>query len=100
MRGRKFFGGDRRSWRIGACDEIVVAALGAVGNHTVDEARQAPNAQGLAFGFRTMQCFVPGQQRRFDHRRLHALLNGEGHILKRERPGSTIAENGRLRPQA
>jgi transposase len=53
----KALGGDRRSKRIEACHEIVVAALGPDGDATIEEVRRALASQGLSFGFGTIQRF-------------------------------------------
>ena len=53
----KALGGDRRSKRIEACHEAVVAALGPDRDATIQEVRQALGAQGLIFGFGTIQRF-------------------------------------------
>jgi len=53
----KALGGDRRSKRIEACHEIVVAALGPDGDATIEEVRGTLASQGLSFGFGTIQRF-------------------------------------------
>jgi transposase len=53
----KALGGDRRSQRIEACHEVVVAALGPDRDATIQEVRQALGVQGLIFGFGTIQRF-------------------------------------------
>ena len=53
----KALGGDRRSKRIEACHEAVVAALGPDRDATIEEVRQTLGAQGLVFGFGTIQRF-------------------------------------------
>lgn len=53
----KALGGDRRSNRIEACHEAVMAALGPDRDATIEEVRQALGAQGLVFGFGTIQRF-------------------------------------------
>jgi len=50
-------GGDRRSKRIEACHDAVMAALGPDRDATIEEVRQALCAQGLVFGFGTIQRF-------------------------------------------
>jgi transposase len=53
----KALGGDRRSQRIEARHEAVIAALGPDRDATIEEVRQALGAQGLVFGFGTIQRF-------------------------------------------
>ena len=53
----KALGGDRRSQRIEACHDVVVSALGPDRDATIEEVRRTLNAQGLAFGFGTIQRF-------------------------------------------
>jgi transposase len=53
----KALGGDRRSQRIEACHEAVVAALGTDRDATIEEVRQTLSAQGLVFGFGTIKRF-------------------------------------------
>jgi transposase len=53
----KALGGDRRSKRIEACYDAVMAALGPDKDATIEEVRQALGAQGLVFGFGTIQRF-------------------------------------------
>ncbi len=53
----KALGGDRRSKRIEACHDFVVAALGPDGDATIEEVRRTLAAQGLSFGFGTIQRF-------------------------------------------
>jgi len=53
----KALGGDRRSKRIEAHHEAVMAALGPDGDATLEEVRRALGAQGLVFGFGTIQRF-------------------------------------------
>jgi transposase len=53
----KALGGDRRSKRIEACHDAVMAALGPDKDATIEEVRQALGAQGLVFGFGTIQRF-------------------------------------------
>jgi len=53
----KALGGDRRSQRIEACHDAVVAALGPDRDATIEEVRQTLGAQGLVFGFGTIQRF-------------------------------------------
>jgi transposase len=53
----KALGGDRRSKRIEACHGAVMAALGPDRDATIEEVRQALGAQGLVFGFGTIQRF-------------------------------------------
>jgi transposase len=53
----KALGGDRRSKRIEAYHEIVMAALGPDGDATIEEVRRTLAAQGLSFGFGTIQRF-------------------------------------------
>jgi transposase len=50
-------GGDRRSDRIEAHHEAVVAALGPGRDATIQEVRASLAKQGLAFGFGTIQRF-------------------------------------------
>src|ERR1700722_8182839 len=53
----KALGGHRRSKRIEACHAAVMAALGPNRDATIQEVRQALGAQGLVFGFGTIQRF-------------------------------------------
>ena len=53
----KALGGDRRSKRIEACHDAVMVALGPDRDATIEEIRQALGAQGLVFGFGTIQRF-------------------------------------------
>ena len=53
----KALGGDRRSKRIEACGEAVLSALGPDGDATIEEVRRTLAAQGLGFGFGTIQRF-------------------------------------------
>ena len=53
----KALGGDRRSKRIEACGEAVLSALGPDGDATIEEVRRTLAAQGLSFGFGTIQRF-------------------------------------------
>ena len=53
----KALGGDRRSQRIDAHKERVLAALGPDHDRTLEEARQALAAEGVCFGFGTLQRF-------------------------------------------
>jgi transposase len=53
----KALGGDRKSHRIEAHKEIVLAALGPDRDRTIEEMRHALAEQGLAFGFGTLQRF-------------------------------------------
>lgn len=53
----KALGGDRRSQRIEGCHDAVVAALGPDRDATIEEVRQKLSAQGLVFGFGTIQRF-------------------------------------------
>jgi len=53
----KALGGDRRSKRIEACHEVVIAALGPEGDATLEEVRRTLASQGLSFGFGTIQRF-------------------------------------------
>ena len=53
----KALGGDRRSGRIEAHHEAVMAALGPDGDATIEEVRRDLAARGLAFGFGTIQRF-------------------------------------------
>lgn len=53
----KALGGDRRSDRIEAHHEIVLAALGPDRDATIEEVRASLAAKGLAFGFGTIQRF-------------------------------------------
>ena len=50
-------GGDRRSYRIEAHHEAVMAALGPDRDATIEEVRASLAKQGLFFGFGTIQCF-------------------------------------------
>ena len=56
----KALGGDRRSKRIEAHHEAVMAALGPDGDATLEEVRRALGAQGLVFGFGRSSVFSPG----------------------------------------
>lgn len=53
----KVLGGDRKSHRIEARKETILAALGPGRDRTIEEMRHAPAAQGLVFGFGTLQRF-------------------------------------------
>jgi DDE superfamily endonuclease len=53
----KALGGDRWSKRIEACGEAVLSALGPDGDATIEEVRRTLAAQGLSFGFGTIQRF-------------------------------------------
>jgi transposase len=53
----KALGGDRRSGRIEAHHEAVIAALGPDRDATIEEVRRDLAALGLAFGFGTIQRF-------------------------------------------
>ena len=53
----KALGGDRKSHRIDAHEEAVVAALGPDRDRTIDETRQVLASNGLVFGFGTLQRF-------------------------------------------
>jgi transposase len=53
----KALGGDRRSKRIEACHDAVIAALGPDRDATIEEVRRDLAAQGLVFGFGTIQRF-------------------------------------------
>lgn len=50
-------GGDRRSGRIEAHHDAVIAALGPGRDATIEEVRASLARQGLAFGFGTIQRF-------------------------------------------
>ena len=53
----KALGGDRRSQRIDAHKDVILAALGPDRDLTIDETRQALAVKGLVFGFGTLQRF-------------------------------------------
>jgi transposase len=53
----KALGGDRKSHRIEAHRETVLAALGPDRDQTIQEMRHALAEQGLVFGFGTLQRF-------------------------------------------
>jgi transposase len=53
----KALGGDRRSGRIEACHAAVLTALGPDRDATIEEVRRDLAAQGLIFGFGTIQRF-------------------------------------------
>jgi transposase len=53
----KALGGDRRSKRIEAHHEAVMAALGPEGDATIEEVRRVLAELGLVFGFGTIQRF-------------------------------------------
>jgi transposase len=53
----KALGGDRRSQRIEAHHAAVIAALGPDRDATIEEVRRDLAAQGLVFGFGTIQRF-------------------------------------------
>ena len=53
----KALGGDRRSQRIDAHQERVLAALGPDHDRTIEEIRQTLAVEGLCFGFGTLQRF-------------------------------------------
>jgi transposase len=50
-------GGDRRSNRIEAHHDAVLAALGRGGDNTIEEVRRTLAEQGLSFGFGTIRRF-------------------------------------------
>jgi hypothetical protein len=50
-------GGDRRSGRIEAHHDAVLAALGPAQDATIEEVRLALSQQGLTFGFGSIQRF-------------------------------------------
>jgi transposase len=54
----KALGGDRRSQRIEAHHAAVLAALGPDKDATIEEVRRDLGAQGLSFGFGTIQRFL------------------------------------------
>ena len=53
----KALGGDRRSGRIDAHKDAVLAALGPDADRSIEEARRELVEQGLVFGFGTLQRF-------------------------------------------
>ena len=53
----KALGGDRRSGRIDAHKDAVLAALGPDADRSIEEARRELAEQGLVFGFGTLQRF-------------------------------------------
>jgi transposase len=53
----KALGGDRRSGRIEAHHEAVMAALGPEGDRSIQEVRRVLAEEGLVFGFGTIQRF-------------------------------------------
>ena len=53
----KALGGDRRSGRIEAHHDAIVAALGPDGDRTIEEVRRVLAEQGLTFGFGTLHRF-------------------------------------------
>ena len=53
----KSLGGDRRSGRIEAHHDAVLAALGRARDATIEEVRHALARQGLTFGYGTIQRF-------------------------------------------
>ncbi len=53
----KALGGDRKSHRIEAHSDAVLAALGPDRDRTIEEMRHALAEQGLVFGFGTLQRF-------------------------------------------
>ncbi len=53
----KALGGDRRSGRIEAHKDVVMAALGPEKDASIEEVRRSLAEQGLAFGFGTIQRF-------------------------------------------
>lgn len=55
--GDPWLGGDRRSDRIEAHHDAVMAALGPGRDATIEEVRASLARQGLAFGFGTIQRF-------------------------------------------
>lgn len=84
----KALGGDRRSKRIEACHDAVMAALGPDRDATIEEVRQTLNAQGLVFGFGTIQRFfvrhaITRKKRRRTPRSRLALMSPSG-----AKPGS------------
>ena len=58
----KALGGDRKSHRIEAHRETVLAALGPDRDRTIEEMRHALAEQGLVFGFGTLQRFFRRHQ--------------------------------------
>jgi transposase len=53
----KALGGDRRSQRIDAHKDRILAALGPDQDRTIEEARRTLATEGLSFGFGTLQRF-------------------------------------------
>src|SRR5271154_5545487 len=84
----KALGGDRRSQRIEACHEAVLAALGSDRDATIEEVRQ-----GLVFGFGTIQRFfvrhaITRKKRRRTPRSRIALTSPSG-VMTGSRGNST-----------
>ena len=82
----KALGGDRRSQRIEACHEAVVTALGPDRDATIEEIRQTLSAQGLVFGFGTIQRFFVR----------HAITRKKRRRTPRSRIAPTSPSGGRL----
>ena len=58
----KALGGDRKSHRIEAHKETILAALGPDRDRTIEEMRHALAEQGVVFGFGTLQRFFRRHQ--------------------------------------
>lgn len=82
----KALGGDRRSKRIEACHEAVMAALGPDRDATIEEVRQALGVQGLLFGFGTIQRFFAR----------HAITRKKRRRTPRSRIAPTLQSGARL----
>jgi transposase len=75
----KALGGDRRSQRIDAHKDTVLAALGPDRDQTIEEVRRALAAQNLVFGFGTLQRFF----------RRHAITRKKRPPMPASRPART-----------
>lgn len=81
----KALGGDRRSQRIDAHRDAVLAALGSDRDGTIEETRQALAAQGLVFGFGTLQRFFRRHKITREKKTAHASEQSRPDVLmKRE----------------
>ncbi|KPH76722.1 transposase [Bosea vaviloviae] len=75
----KALGGDRRSGRIEAHRQVVMAALGPEKDASIEEIRRSLAEQGLAFGFGTIQRFF----------KRHAITRKKRPLMPRSRTGPT-----------
>ncbi len=75
----KALGGDRRSGRIEAHRQVVMASLGPENDASIEEVRRSLAEQGLAFGFGTIQRFF----------KRHAITRKKRPRMPRNRTGPT-----------